>query len=1200
MSEKERLIKTIATVEAQRSSLGDAAVDAVLAGLRRQLATLEEQERQAARQTAQQTAGGERRIVTVLVCDVKGSTALAERLDPEAWTEIMDAAFDYLTDPVDRFGGTVAQLLGDGILALFGAPRAHEDDPQRAVMAGLAILESIKRFRLELRRKRGLDFNVRIGINTGLVVTQRIGTRKYEEYTALGDAVNMAERLEETARPGTMYVSEYTYKLLEGAFDFENAGEIEVEGKSRRVRAYRVIGRRKESAQTRGLESLGIATSFIGREAEKTQVEAAVENLFRDEGGILYLIGEAGVGKSRLIAELQRQFAGENLLWLSGRTLSYGQSISYWPFQEILRQLVDIREEDNERYSWNKLESKVRSLFPEDYVEVMPYLAGILSLEAWGQYAERVKYLDGNAMRDQILVASRRFFERLAEEKPLMLVFEDVQWIDASSVRLIDHLLPIVKRVPLLICGVGRPELSSEAEQLHQHILQDYDQNYTEIFLAPLSRVESLKLASQMLAVDDFSARAQQLIVRKGQGNPFFIEEIMRDLIEEGALVRESATGPWRATALIETISLPDTIKGVIAARIDRLDRAARGVLRAAAVIGQSFKLALLSAVLESEVSLQAGLAALMSAELIRLNQQSSEEEYIFKNALAREVAYERILLQKRRTLHKRVGQAIESLFADRLEEYYGLLAYHYAQAEEWQPAQDYLLKAGDQAVEVASGIEALNHYRRALKAYENAFGQDLEPLQRGTLSRKMGDAYYGLGRIPASRENYLETLAILDRPLPESRWGLFSGLAGQIVRQTLHRLLPKRFINLAAREKRDVLREVVDTYERLGVIFYLEGEAASAVYAFLRSLNLAEQAGASPELARAYANNVVAAGLIPPLRFLADRYSESASHIAQSCDDLATQAWVWQLTGIYCLGLGQWRKAMDAEKRAADLNRRIGRLRWWEESISTLAQALHYHGQYQRSLAIYHEVLESSRERGDLQIEVWSMTGLAETTLRVGAPGYEDEAIRCLKQAQSALQRYRYPNRTDEIQIYGLLGLVRARREEWHLAHRAADRAAELINIEWPPSTFYTLEAYASVSAAYMTLWQAQLDGRYTPPMPVDFAQKAKNGVKNLRNFGRIFPIAKPRATLARGALDWRLGKQGKARESWQKALVYAQDLDMSYEVGVAHFEIGRHLPTDDPHREEHLSQAGRIFAELGTIWDLAHVRQILPAPDR
>jgi class 3 adenylate cyclase len=337
MSERAALEHAIAELEAQRDNLGDDVVDAALAPMREKLAALIESEA-----TAAQTAKGERRTVTILFCDVTGSTAMAERLDPEVWTDIMNVAFEALSEPVERFGGTLARLMGDAILAFFGAPIAHEDDPQRAVIAGLAILENIQPLRLKLQRERDLDFNIRVGINTGLAVVGDVGSKVHEEYTAMGDAVNVAARMEQTAEPGTVQIAEGTYNLVAPFFDVHPMGGVVVKGKSEPVEAYQVLGKAAESGPARGLEAHGIHSPLVGRDAELAAAREAVGRLREGRGGILLIFGEAGIGKSRLLAEFRSatvdrppatinnsQFAIHNsqLLWLEGHAQPFGQTI---------------------------------------------------------------------------------------------------------------------------------------------------------------------------------------------------------------------------------------------------------------------------------------------------------------------------------------------------------------------------------------------------------------------------------------------------------------------------------------------------------------------------------------------------------------------------------------------------------------------------------------------------------------------------------------------------------------------------------------------------------------------------------------------------------------------------------------------------------------------------------------------------------
>ena len=413
----------------------------------------------------------------------------------------MNGAFQHLIAPVYRYEGTLARLMGDAILSFFGAPIAHEDDPQRAVLAGLEIIRGMRSYGKQVRDKWGLDFNVRVGINTGLVVVGEVGSDLRVEYTALGDAVNMAARMEQKAEPGTVQITQDTHKLIAPLFEFEDLGGLQVKGKDEPVPAYRVLGQKAQPGRLRGLEEKGIDSPLVGRTPEFEAVTSCVERLSNGQGGIVLVIGEAGLGKSRLMSEVLRHSRDTNgrtpPQWLEGHTLSFGQTISYWPFQEILRQNAGITENDSETGTWDKLESSVGALFGERSAEVLPYLASLLSLEVRDEYAERVKYLDSEALGRQVFRASRLFFERLAQERPLAVVFEDLHWMDESSARLLEHLLPMVKRVPLLVCCITRPDSKTPGARVREIGAKEYAESYTEVVLAPLSLSRQLRAGAQ-------------------------------------------------------------------------------------------------------------------------------------------------------------------------------------------------------------------------------------------------------------------------------------------------------------------------------------------------------------------------------------------------------------------------------------------------------------------------------------------------------------------------------------------------------------------------------------------------------------------------------------------------------------------------------------------------------------------------------
>ncbi len=1176
MSEREDLEQAIATVEAQRATLGDAAVDAVLEGLRQKLAELVVEERQLLAEMPEQTSGGERRIVTVLFCDVTGSTALAEKMDPETWAEIMDEAFGYLTEPIDRYGGTVARLMGDAILAFFGAPVTHEDDPQRAIQASLAILQNIRPFREALQRDRGLDFNVRVGINTGLVVTGRIGSRLHEEYTALGDAVNLAARMEQTAVPGTIQITEKTYKLVSSQFECIPLGGITVKGRSKPVFAYRVLRR---AAQVEVVESSikqRIHSTLVGREVEFATIQQAVARLIDGQGAILSIVGEAGAGKSRLVAEVRQNNPLESLIWLEGHTLSYGQTISYRPFQEILWAYAGINEEDGEAEAWQKLERQIQKLFGEETIDILPFLASLISLEAKGVYAERVKHLDGEATGHQIYLAARRFFERLAASRPTVLLFEDLHWADQSSALLLEHLLPLVDRLPLLFLITSRPYRQSPLSAFRHVARRDHVGRYTELVLPPLSAADSTQLAHNLLDIDEMPADVRAMIVSKASGNPFFLEEIVRALIDTGAVVYNTADGRWQTTTKVKTLAIPDTVQGVIMARVDRLDRDVRRVLQAAAVVGRSFFYRVLVAVGYVDTALDHHLAELEQVELIRKKQAIPELEYIFKHALAQETTYQSILIRKRRELHAQVGHAIEELFVERLEEFYGVLAYHYASAEQWEKAQEYLFKAGDKAGQVAADSEALAHYQQALAAYERAFGDRWDPVQRAVLARKMGEAYFRRGEHEQALDQFQHAFKLLGRPgIPAPRLPTLLAVVGELLIQFGHRSLPSLFFKPGSEEVSLAVEEEARIHNLLGWIF-LFSERERFLWASMRRLNFAERSGFKPGAASGGAAVAVVWDLVP-LYKLAEGYHRRAVALAEQSADHNALGIAYQGIGFHELNLGNFELSTDYVRRSEKVFRQAGDLHGLGNALNLIAFNRIHQGYVRESLENVDELILTGQDGADPQLVCWGNITLGIAQERLGELDHAAAAMQEGILLADSLPDYYW-------KILGQAFLGRCYLWQGKLAHAfAALDEGEQVHSKrgiGGPALYHlrSVQAEAHLVVA----------GRYDEAERAKHLKEAGRACKGAQKLSKSYRLFLSETHRLYGTYRWLRGDPDKARKAWERSLAVAEELQQHYELGVTHLEIGWRLQD-----RSHLESAEVILTEIGAAWLLARLEE-------
>ncbi len=700
---------------------------------------------------------GERRIVTVLFCDVAGSTAMAEQLDPEEWAEIMNEAFAYMTGPVNRYEGTVARLMGDAILAFFGAPNAHEDDPERAILAGLDIVNSIGPFRDEIQQDYGLDFNVRVGINTGPVVVGDVGSEMGGEYTAMGDAVNLAARMEQTATPGTVQIGGDTHRYVEPLFDFESLGGIEVKGATEPVPAYKVLGRKSDPGSLRGIE--GLSAPLIGRDNENGLLKRAVAEVRAGRGQIVCLIGEAGLGKSRLIEELHSEWAkddgDDSELWMEHRGISYDTTRPYSLFVQHVRAMGDVTENESLEGAADKIgaHSQAEKL-PDEKRELLDKVVNIL-LAPDDTNGHRT---EGEAAKQELFDSMYRLWSTPEPWQRVALIMDDVHWSDPASVELLLHLFQLADEAPMLILCAFRPERQAPCWKLKQTAESDYPHRYTEIALQPLTDQDSDTLVDSLLTISDLPPELRKMILAKSDGNPFFVEEVVRTLIDRGAVVRDESGMRWHAATNVEDIEIPDGLQALLLSRIDRLDEEARRTLQLASVIGRSFYYQVLKLISEGNEALDKQLTTLQRVELIREATRLPELEYIFKHELTREAAYNSILRRRRRQFHRNVGEAIEDLFPEQLEEEAHKLAIHFLEARDNEKALKYFTNAGDKAGRLYANDEALDHYQKAL---ELARTMPLDNKQLIHLYTNCGRTYQLSGRYDEAIETYEELEAL-------------------------------------------------------------------------------------------------------------------------------------------------------------------------------------------------------------------------------------------------------------------------------------------------------------------------------------------------------------------------------------------------------------------------------------------------------
>ncbi len=894
---------------------------------------------------------GERRIVTMLFCDVQGSTAAAEQLDPEDWAEIMNGVFEFMIRPVYKYEGTVARLMGDAILAFFGAPIAHEDDPQRAILAGLEIVDGFGPYRQWIQENWNVEIDVRVGLNTGLVMVGAVGSDLQMEYTALGDAINLAARMEQTAQPGTVQVSEHTHKLTEPLFEWESLGEVQVKGKTDPIPTYRPLRQKSSPGRLRGIE--GLETPLIGRTAEFEQLRTVLGNLRGKRGGILFIIGEAGLGKSRLIREAKIRDTASNSdsspQWFERNATSYETSQAYGLAKALLRQMLGLEEGTPLVQIRERLREWGASSLPAEKRERA--VASLARLFGSDDQDEKTTRLEGEAFQRQLFAGMTLFFQSQFESTPVIIVLDDLHWADTASAALVEHLFQLTDHLPILFLCATRPEREGSGWELRTVAERDYPHRYSEIELSPLSAEDGDSLVDSLLAVSDLPESLRATISRRAEGNPFFVEEIVRALIDEGIVKREG--DHWQVERQGVDLDIPDNVQALLAARMDRLDAKAREVLQLASVIGRSFYYRVLHQVYDAETPLDKQLAVLQRVQMILEAARVPELEFVFRHALTQETAYRSILRRQRRKFHRKVGEAIEELFSENLDEYAPVLAHHFEQGEEAERAMRYHTLAGDGAFNLFATSEAIEHYTRAFEIAQHMAASGEKPFDHELehMATRLGRSYELASKFEEAL-SYYEAVEAWGQNNNSPHLAL-TGLLGQTV-----------------------LRSTA-------TILYNAELAAPLIERALASAQALEDTEAQAKTLWAKMNMLRLNGEIDGAR----QAGEASLALAKKHDLSERKAYSLHDLGYVYDEIGETEKANQAYENAEILWRELGNLPMLADGLSARVPGKYVFGRFDEAIAAAEEAYQISRSIENIWGEAFSMMMLGFVYRDLGEP---------------------------------------------------------------------------------------------------------------------------------------------------------------------------------------------------------------------
>ena len=976
----------------------------------------------AARRPGQAAPEADRRQVTVLFADLSGFTALSERLDAERVRAFQNVLFETLAQTITRYDGFVEKFVGDAVLAVFGAPVAHEDDPARACDAALEMLERVAALSREWAVRLGQPVTLHVGIHTGPVVAGSLGGAAGDAYAVTGDTVNTTSRLLTAAAPGTILTSEATRGLAQHRFAFESAGELMLRGKTEPFVVHRLVGALAEPGSSRGLAALGLAAPLVGRTDELDQLLSAFERMERGRTQVVSLVGEAGTGKSRLIAEFLARLDADGRLARTAVRRAACSSLgepTYGVFGALFREAYQVE--------------------PADPTAIAPVLSYVLGLEG-----EVHPDIEPEQLQRQIVLAARALVERRVEREPLLLLVEDRHWADIASVDLLRQVVDQLPDRPLMVLLSHRPDTTPPlVTRAAQSVIR----------VAPLSTDETRALVAGFFGASADLEPLQDFIAGRSGGNPLFVEEIVRSLVGRGVLQREG--GRWSCATVSEAV-VPPTLHGLLLSRVDGLPVAARRLLQEAAVLGATFDGALLRAVATEPGAIDAELARFAEANFVQpLGQWPERARYRFTHALVHEVVYQNLLLSRRTELHERVGRALEQAAGPRPERLSDLeaLGHHWSLSADKLRGARYLVAAGDWARAVYANDDAIRHYDRALQTLAECPGgggdartaherladllgltgrraealahyeavrkdseRDGDRVAAARVQRKIGGLYWEAGdreRAGACFTSGLELLGEHDDPIERAH--LFQEMgrlafragdnAGAIT--WAERALAEATHEEEAATEPERVREATtmraQAYNTLGVALARTGRLTEAVEQIERSIGLAETRDLLQAACRGYTNLGVLFSSLDPRRSIETclRGLETAKKVG----DLGFQSRLYaNLAVAYCALTDRCEaEGVEAAQTAIDLDRRLGLLDHLAIPLIVLGQIHQCHGEHREAFAMYEEALGLAEQIGEPQLLFPCYDGLATLYLDAGNTG---QAEAYLTKAQEVCAR--------------------------------------------------------------------------------------------------------------------------------------------------------------------------------------------------
>ena len=1119
----------------------------------------------------------ERRRITVMFADITGFTSLAEESGAERTYDVITGCLKLLDGIARRHGGSVDKYLGDAIMAVFGLPLALEEAPRAAVNAAIEMKRRVR----EYNRDRQLDppLEIHIGINTGLAISGDVSGPVLREFAVMGDPVNVASRLKDLAPPGSVYVGAETWRQTQDAFDYRELDPLPLKGKKQNVRAFALESERVRLHRSRGRASASIFSELVGREKELAALLKALGQARTGRGSALALLGGAGLGKSRLVDELLRTPAAAATTQLIGRSLAMGRTLSFHLFADLLRGWAGAHEKTEEESRRALADALAEHGLERDEL-AFPVLASLMGLALERDERERLRVLgeghDPEALENTVQRVMRQLLERLASASPLLIIFEDLYWADASSVQLIEALLPLVGEHPIVFLLVTRPGFTETGERLRRGAAEALGDRYRELTLQPLRASDTRALLRNLCGGGRVPPELIARIEDKASGNPFYIEEVVRVLLAQGDLMRDDAG--IHAVRSSSEVVIPDTIHDVILSRIDQLPRPERHLLQRAAIIGRQFHTEVLAAMADDDEMPQE-LSDLERHQLAR-PQDRHGRIWEFVHPLIQEVAHDSILESKREELHRAAAEAIEAKLTDAQPGYHGMLAYHYLLGRSLDRAQEYLKLAGDEATQLAAADEALFFFEEAAKLLVERTGDDVDPAAHAELERNIARARANRGDMSEATLHINRALRLLGESVPEGGLPLAWRTARGVLSLLRALYLPRGRRKSAADEKHRTIVELMFSRARCQII----EDPRFLFDSFQTFKKLWEVDPESVEGA-----SLVVSGMVGPLSYasgasapLGARMIELARPLVR---DQVTERFFFEFMNFLQTMLsGDWDDAHEIEAALTFDALEHGVL--WDVTnyLGLLVEKQTFQGRFDEAGRWLDEI---GKIADVYRYDLARSTHRAQTTFLLLERGE-------LPSARTAATEYftHHPELSLSLLALGARSKVRTLQGDLEGAAEDLASAEQILESRQLVPPYHG----TSVRRSQLLHAVAELDaarGGVDPAGAKSRAARAAAAARAALKSVRGFAARRPEVYRLEGSRRWLGGDRRRAQRWWERSLETADALGARPEWARTRLEIGRRLAEegDEDGARPHLAAADEVFVALGLDWDQQQV---------